>query len=104
MEELESHFQIHIEDNLRSGMGPEEARVRALLKLGGIEQTKEMAIEVCNDPRKNAAAGRLRDLGAYSKGDKDYRAKDFVNNLAVLGCMCHLALEQPDDALQCDPQ
>jgi len=40
-EELESHLQMHIEDNLRSGMTPEEARRQALIKLGGLEQTKE---------------------------------------------------------------
>jgi len=40
-EELESHLQMHIENNLRSGMGPEEARRQALIKLGGVEQAKE---------------------------------------------------------------
>ncbi len=40
-EELESHLQMHIEDNLRSGMTPEEARRQALIKLGGLEQVKE---------------------------------------------------------------
>lgn len=39
--ELESHLQLHIEDNLRAGMTPELARRDALLKLGGLEQTKE---------------------------------------------------------------
>jgi predicted permease len=39
--ELESHLCMHIEDNLRAGMSPEEARRSALIKLGGIEQTKE---------------------------------------------------------------
>jgi predicted permease len=39
--ELDSHLQLHIEDNLRAGMTPEAARRHALLKLGGIEQTKE---------------------------------------------------------------
>ncbi len=39
--ELESHLQMHIEQNLRAGMTPEEARRQALIKLGGIEQTKE---------------------------------------------------------------
>jgi predicted permease len=39
--ELESHLQIHIEENLRAGMTPEEARRQALIKLGGVEQTKE---------------------------------------------------------------
>jgi predicted permease len=40
--ELENHLQMHIEDNLRSGMNPEEARRQALIKLGGVEQTKAM--------------------------------------------------------------
>ncbi len=61
---------------------------------------KEMAIEVCNDLRMDAAAGRLRDLVAFSEGDKDHRAKDFVNNLAVLGWMCYMALAQPEDAIR----
>jgi putative ABC transport system permease protein len=41
-EELEGHLQLHIEDNLRAGMTQEEARRRALIKLGGIDQTKEI--------------------------------------------------------------
>ncbi len=40
--EMESHLQMHIDDNLRSGMTPQEARRQALLRLGGIEQTKEI--------------------------------------------------------------
>jgi hypothetical protein len=40
-EEIESHLQMHVEDNLRSGLSPEDARRDALLKLGGIEATKE---------------------------------------------------------------
>jgi len=40
--EMHSHLQMHIEDNLRAGMSPEEARRNALIKLGGIEQTKEL--------------------------------------------------------------
>src|SRR5215470_7973624 len=39
--ELESHLDLHTEDNLRNGMTLEAARRDALLKLGGIEQTKE---------------------------------------------------------------
>jgi putative ABC transport system permease protein len=44
-EELASHLQMHIQDNLRSGMTPEEARRQAHIKLGGVEQTKE----ICRD-------------------------------------------------------
>src|SRR5712671_5341316 len=40
--EMESHLQMHIEDNLRAGMSSEIARREALMKLGGVEQTKEI--------------------------------------------------------------
>src|SRR6058998_2182320 len=40
-DEIESHLQMHIEDNLRLGMTPEEARREAMIKLGGIESAKE---------------------------------------------------------------
>jgi predicted permease len=40
--EMESHLQLHIEDNLRAGMTAVQARREALMKLGGIEQTKAM--------------------------------------------------------------
>src|SRR5262245_1280370 len=39
--ELESHLQMHIDDNLRAGMTREEARRHALLRLGGVDQTME---------------------------------------------------------------
>jgi predicted permease len=40
-DEIESHLRMHIEDNLRSGMDAEQARRQALIKLGGMQQTKE---------------------------------------------------------------
>jgi putative ABC transport system permease protein len=40
--EVESHLQMHIEDNERAGMSAQEARRQALLKLGGVEPTKEI--------------------------------------------------------------
>src|SRR5258707_7087837 len=40
--EMESHLQMDIEDNLRAGLSSPEARRQALMKLGGIEQTKEI--------------------------------------------------------------
>ena len=39
--ELESHLQLHVDDNIRSGMSPDAARRHALLALGGVEATKE---------------------------------------------------------------
>src|SRR6266851_4220731 len=40
-EELESHLQMHINDNLRRGMNPQQARREALMKLGGVAQTEQ---------------------------------------------------------------
>lgn len=39
--EIDSHLQMHIDDNLRAGMTAVEARRRAILTLGGIEMTKQ---------------------------------------------------------------
>lgn len=44
-EELESHVALHVDDNLRAGMTPEEARRNALMKLGGLESVKEQVRE-----------------------------------------------------------
>src|ERR1051325_8172174 len=46
-EELESHLLMEIEETLRAGMGPREARRRALVKLGGAAQ----ALEECRRRR-----------------------------------------------------
>ena len=40
-DELESHLQLHIEDNLRAGMSLSAARRNAVLKLGGVQRTTE---------------------------------------------------------------
>src|SRR6266853_6774896 len=39
--EMESHLQMHVADNIRSGMSPQEARRRAIIQLGGVESVKE---------------------------------------------------------------
>ena len=40
--ELAAHLQMHTDDNVRAGMSPQEARRQALIKLGGIAQTREL--------------------------------------------------------------
>jgi predicted permease len=40
-DELESNLRMDIEDNVRSGMTPEEGRRQAVIRLGGIESVKE---------------------------------------------------------------
>jgi hypothetical protein len=39
--ELDSHLQMHVDDNLSAGMTTEQARREAVLQLGGIEATKQ---------------------------------------------------------------
>jgi putative ABC transport system permease protein len=41
-DEMASHLEMHVADNMRSGMTAEEALRQALIKLGGVEATKEM--------------------------------------------------------------
>ena len=59
-DELASHLQMHIDDNVRSGMSPDEARRRALLKLGGVEQTKEQYRDRRGLPRLETSIKDLR--------------------------------------------
>ncbi len=59
-EELESHLQMHISDNVRAGMKQEEARRQALIKLGGITQTQELYRERRGLPFLDALAQDIR--------------------------------------------
>src|SRR6266516_1857451 len=47
-EELRFHLERHIEDNIKKGMAPQEARFAALRAFGGVEQIKEE----CRDARR----------------------------------------------------
>jgi macrolide transport system ATP-binding/permease protein len=40
-DEIESHLQLHIDDYVHLGMTPMEARRKAVLRLGGVEMTKQ---------------------------------------------------------------
>ena len=57
--ELQSHLQLHIDDNIKAGMSPDEAHRRALMALGGIEQTKERCRDRRSLPRLESL---IRDL------------------------------------------
>ena len=45
-DEFESHFQMHIEDNLRAGMSAGEAHRQAALKFGGVAYAQEEVREM----------------------------------------------------------
>jgi predicted permease len=58
--ELQSHLQMLVEDNLRRGMTPEEARRAALVRLGGVTQIKESNREQRGLPALDALATDFR--------------------------------------------
>ena len=39
--EIEEHLALQVEDNLRAGLSPDEARRQAALKFGAVEAMKE---------------------------------------------------------------
>jgi predicted permease len=59
-DEIDSHVQLHIEDNLRSGMTPGAARRDALIKLGATEPLKEEYRDCRGVPRLETLAQDLR--------------------------------------------
>lgn len=59
-EEIASHLQMHVEDNIRSGLTPEQARRAALIKLGGVEATTQAYRDQAALPFVEALAQDLR--------------------------------------------
>ena len=69
--EMDSHLQMHVDENLASGMDPTEARRQALIKLGGAEQTAQ-------DYRARRGLPSLETLAQ----DIRYALRTFVRNPA----------------------
>src|SRR5262245_26650137 len=63
-EEVRAHEQLLVDENIRAGMNPQEARRQARLELGGVEQVKERVREI-------RAGHLLETLG----GDVRYAAR-----------------------------
>jgi predicted permease len=58
--ELESHLQLQIDDNVRSGMAPEEARRQALIKFGSMTSLQECYREQLGFPLVESLLNDLR--------------------------------------------
>jgi hypothetical protein len=58
--ELKSHLQMLVEENIRKGMPPEQARLAARRTFGGVDQTKETYREQLGFPLLDTAAQDIR--------------------------------------------
>ena len=68
-EELDAHLQLHIDDNRRMGMTEAEARRQALLKLGGVDQTKERYRDRRGLPLVDALEQDIRQALRVARGN-----------------------------------
>jgi predicted permease len=59
-DELAAHIAMHTDDGIRAGLGPEEARRQALIRLGGVEQTRQAYRERRGLPSLESLARDLR--------------------------------------------
>jgi len=64
-EELAAHIEMAVEDNIRAGMSPDEARRQAMIRLGGFEAAKELHREARGLPLLESFA---RDVRCASRG------------------------------------
>ena len=53
--ELQAYLELDIEENIRRGMAPREARRTALARLGGVEAVKDQ----CRDVHRFRVVGNL---------------------------------------------
>ena len=90
-EEIESHLQMHVEDNLGSGMTHEEARRQAMIKLGGIESTKEAYRDQRGLLGVLVAYGGIHTLLAWNEGPVRHLAEAHVDE-RMLGFALFIAL------------
>jgi len=67
-DELESHLQMHVDDNIRAGMAPHEARRVAVMKLGGVEHEPGRRPPVVGDPVGHQAGFAVSCRG-HHQGD-----------------------------------
>src|SRR5262245_21809859 len=58
--QIDADLQLRIDDNLRAGVAPEAARREAVLRLGGIERTKEQCRDQLGVPAIDAIVRDVR--------------------------------------------
>jgi putative ABC transport system permease protein len=72
--ELDAHLQAHVDDNIRSGMTIDAARRDALLRLGGIEMTREQYLDQRRLPVVETVTRELRQAFARLRRSPGFSA------------------------------
>ncbi len=100
-EELESHLQLHLDDNIRSGMSPADARRHAVIRLGGVQGIRDRH----RDRRGLPAVQHLwRDLQYAGRTLRRQRTFTLVTVLTLaLGIGANTSIFTLVDAVLLDP-
>lgn len=84
-DELQSHLDLHIDDNIRAGMTPDEARRHALARLGGVSSTTQAHRERRGLPVLDAL---LFDMKLGTRMLVKYPGLTLVGGLAMAFAIC----------------
>jgi predicted permease len=84
-DELESHLQLHIDDNIRSGLSAVEARRQALVKFGALEAIKEQHRDRGSVPWLSHFAQDLRFAGRLLQKSPGFSVTAIVTIALAVG-------------------